>query len=77
MYCWPYHLKVWQGHGPTGPNDSALHGIVVMYTIRFREANMNEKCLRFHKNKNWGGDQAPLADMGASPMPMDIEVDDH
>ena len=27
MYCWPYHLKVWQGHGPTGPTDSALHEV--------------------------------------------------
>ena len=28
MYCWPYHRKVWQGHGPTCHTDSALHGLI-------------------------------------------------
>ena len=27
MYCWPYQLKVWWGHGPTCHTYSALHAI--------------------------------------------------
>ena len=34
MYCWPYQLKVWQGHGPTCHTDSALHASGCCLRIR-------------------------------------------
>ena len=34
MYCWPYKLKDWQGHGLTCHTGSALHAVRVMHHER-------------------------------------------